>query len=50
MKPSINEVPYSGGIVGVSGYDVVRLFENIPKKTQSPEKLPQAIFVIPTSV
>ena len=50
LKPSINEVPFSGGIVGVSGYDVVRLFENIPKKTKSPENLPQAIFVIPTSV
>jgi len=50
LQPSINEVPFSGGIVGVSGYDVVRFFENIPKKTKSPENLPQAVFVIPTSV
>ena len=37
LKPSINEVPFSGGIVGVSGYDVVRLFENIPKKQSHPK-------------
>lgn len=50
LKPDMDEVPFSGGLVGVSGYDIVRLFEKLPLKTTPQKKLPKAMFVMPTSV
>ena len=50
LKPTIDEVPFSGGLVGVSGYDIVRLFEKIPSKTKTQASLPKAMFVLPSSV
>ncbi len=50
LKPSIDELPFSGGLVGVSGYDIIRLFETIPSKTKTQNHLPKAVFVMPTSV
>jgi len=50
LKPKIDELPFSGGLVGVSGYDIVRLFEKLPSKIALQENLPKAIFVMPASV
>jgi anthranilate synthase component I len=50
LKPKIDELPFSGGLVGVSGYDIIRLFEELPCKSIPQENLPKAIFVMPTSV
>ena len=50
LKPTIDEVPFSGGLVGVSGYDIVRLFEKIPSNTVPQADLPKAMFVLPSSV
>ena len=30
LTPTVEGLPFCGGLVGVSGYDVVRLFENLP--------------------
>jgi anthranilate synthase component 1 len=43
-------LPFAGGLVGVSGYDVVRLFENLPADTQKQAGVPDAAFVAPTSL
>ena len=50
LTPSIDDLPFSGGLVGVSGYDIIRLFEDLPALTVPQENLPRAIFVMPTSV
>lgn len=50
LQPSIEDLPFSGGLVGVSGYDVVRLFEALPEITSRQEGLPIAEFVAPSSV
>jgi anthranilate synthase component 1 len=50
LKPEIPGLPFSGGLVGVSGYDVVRLFEALPRLTVPQEGLPTAEFVAPSSV
>ena len=49
-KPSMDELPFGGGLVGVSGYDVVRLFERLPVKTATLAGLPQAAFCAPSSL
>jgi anthranilate synthase component 1 len=43
-------LPFSGGLVGVSGYDVVRLFERLPEDTQKQTSVPDAAFVAPASL
>ena len=48
--PSVEGLPFSGGLVGVSGYDVVRLFERLPHNTEPQSGVPEAAFVAPTSV
>ena len=45
-----DELPFAGGLVGVSGYDVVRLFENLPVDTEKQESVPDAAFVAPQSL
>lgn len=50
LAPSIEGLPFCGGLVGVSGYDVVRLFENL-KQARAPQKgIPQAAFTAPSSL
>jgi anthranilate synthase component 1 len=44
------DLPFAGGLVGVSGYDVVRLFEKLPVDTAKQEKIPDAAFVAPASL
>jgi anthranilate synthase component 1 len=48
-KPQVDHLPFSGGLVGVSGYDVVRLFERIPMNTIPQPGIPEAAFSATTS-
>ena len=43
-------LPFAGGLVGVSGYDVVRLFEKLPLDTEKQSNVPDAAFVAPASL
>ena len=45
-----DDLPFAGGLVGVSGYDVVRLFEKLPVDTVKQDKIPDAAFVAPASL
>jgi anthranilate synthase component 1 len=48
--PEVEGLPFAGGLVGVSGYDVVRLFERLPRATAGQGNLPDAAFVAPASL
>jgi len=50
LKPVVPGLPFSGGLVGVSGYDVVRLFENLPVSTKPQSGIPRAAFTAPSSL
>jgi len=45
-----DDLPFAGGLVGVSGYDVVRLFEKLPVDTAKQTNVPDAAFVAPQSL
>ena len=49
-KPAVEGLPFTGGLVGVSGYDIVRLFERLPRQTVAQEGIPEAAFVAPGSM
>lgn len=49
-QPDVPELPFHGGLVGVSGYDTVRLFERLPRKTAPQPGIPQAAFTAPSSL
>ena len=44
------DLPFAGGLVGVTGYDVVRLFEELPAETEKQTHIPDAAFVAPASL
>ncbi len=48
--PEVEGLPFAGGLVGVSGYDVVRLFERLPQDTAAQTNVPDAAFVAPASL
>jgi len=48
--PAVEGLPFAGGLVGVSVYDVVRLFENLPSDTTPQSNVPDAAFVAPESL
>ena len=48
-EPFVEGLPFSGGLVGVSGYDVVRLFERLPASTAPQSGIPEAAFAAPSS-
>ena len=48
-QPQIEGLPFCGGLVGVSGYDVVRLFEKLPRKAMPQAGIPEAAFCATTS-
>ena len=50
LKPEVKELPFAGGLVGVSGYDVVRLFERLPQNTAPQTNLPDAAFAATSSL
>ena len=41
-KPEVEGLPFFGGLVGVSGYDVVRLFEKLPRTATPQAGIPEA--------
>ncbi len=49
-QPEVAELPFHGGLVGVSGYDVVRLFERLPQRTAPQAGIPRAAFSAPASM
>ena len=48
-KPEVEGLPFSGGLVGVSGYDVVRLFEKLPHVSKPQYGIPEAAFCATSS-
>jgi len=48
-QPDVEGLPFPGGLVGVSGYDVVRLFERLPHRTRPQPGIPQAAFCATSS-
>ncbi|MCH8302186.1 MAG: anthranilate synthase component I family protein [Proteobacteria bacterium] len=48
-KPDVEGLPFSGGLVGVSGYDVVRMFEKLPRSASSQAGIPEAAFCATSS-
>lgn len=50
LQPAVEGLPFSGGLVGVSGYDVVRLFERLPQLSSPQPGIPEAAFTAPSSV
>jgi anthranilate synthase component 1 len=50
LGPNHNELPFAGGLVGVAGYDVVRLFERLPERNAAGSGLPEAAYIAPASL
>ena len=50
LQPNVEGLPFYGGLVGGSGYDVVRLFENLPVNTRPQDGIPRAAFTAPSSL
>ncbi|MDX1563024.1 MAG: hypothetical protein R3305_08855, partial [Gammaproteobacteria bacterium] len=50
LKPAIDDVPFNGGLVGATGYDIVRFFERLPPMTSLRPEQPQAAYVAPKSL
>src|SRR6185436_15008116 len=50
LKPHIEGIPFDGGLVGTTGYDVVRFFERLPPNRSERDGLPQAVYVAPESL
>ena len=48
--PDVEGLPFTGGLVGVSAYDVVRLFEKLPRTGKPQAGIPQAAFCATSSV
>jgi len=47
--PEVEGLPFAGGLVGVSGYDVVRLFERLGQAPAAKPGLPEAAFCATSS-
>jgi anthranilate synthase component 1 len=42
--------PFSSGVVGYLGYDIVRRFERLPCSPADPESLPDSVLLVPTEI
>lgn len=49
LQPDVEGLPFKGGLVGVSGYDVVRLFEHLPRQAPRQAGIPDAAFTATSS-
>ncbi|MEM9209152.1 MAG: anthranilate synthase component I family protein [Pseudomonadota bacterium] len=49
-RQRVDGLPFSGGLVGVSGYDVVRLFEALPNQPAPQSDIPAAAFTATSSM
>ncbi|MFK8051830.1 MAG: anthranilate synthase component I family protein [Woeseiaceae bacterium] len=50
LQPGIEDLPFSGGLVGVAGYDIVRRFEHLPERPAPAEGIPEAAYMATESV
>ncbi|MEZ4319295.1 MAG: anthranilate synthase component I family protein [Myxococcota bacterium] len=50
LRPLVPGVPFTGGLVGCCGYDLVRRFERLPTRAEARADEPEAVFTAPTSV
>jgi len=52
LKPSIDDIPFSGGMVGFSSFDMIRHFEKlpVPKGKQGILSPPDCSYIAPTSL
>tara|TARA_E500000331_G_scaffold187821_1_gene180754 strand:- start:1727 stop:3121 length:1395 start_codon:yes stop_codon:yes gene_type:complete len=52
LKPSIDDIPFSGGMVGFSSFDMIRHFEKlpVPKGKQGILNPPDCSYIAPTSL
>ena len=50
LAPEIEGIPFNGGLVGTTGYDVVRFFERLPPNKRELAGLPQGVYVAPESL
>ena len=50
LNPAIEGIPFTGGLVGAAGYDVVRHFERLPPNRAELPGLAQAAYVAPESL
>src|SRR6185295_9655986 len=50
LQPTIEGIPFNGGLVGTTGYDVVRFFERLPPNKRELAGLPQGVYVAPESL
>lgn len=50
LAPAIEGLPFTGGLVGAAGYDIVRYFERLPPNHADLVGLADAVFVAPSSL
>ena len=50
LEPAIDEIPFDGGLVGTTGYDIVRHFERLPPMRSPRPEQPRAAYVAPRSL
>jgi anthranilate synthase component 1 len=50
LAPAIDGIPFDGGLVGATGYDVVRFFERLPPNRKELLGVPQGVYVAPESL
>ncbi|MEJ2604000.1 MAG: anthranilate synthase component I family protein [Gammaproteobacteria bacterium] len=50
LAPGSEDLPFTGGLVGVSGYDLVRWFERLPGGPPPQTGMPLAAYVAPESL
>src|SRR5690606_32221735 len=50
LAPGIDGLPFRGGLVGATGYDVVRYFERLPAHRAPLAGVPLATYVAPRSL
>lgn len=48
--PVVEELPFSGGLVGVAGYDIVRRFEHLPDAPPPAPGIPEAAYMATESL
>jgi len=50
LAPAIDGIPFDGGLVGTTSYDVVRFFERLPPNRRELDGVPQGVYVAPESL
>ena len=50
LEPAIEGLPFTGGLVGAAGYDIVRYIERLPPNRSELPDQPQAAYVAPASL